>query len=175
MTFEAETGTASETSNSYATVAEADSYLLHHLSGGTWASKTTEQKETYLIQAARIIDYGATYKGHKKERLQGMQWPRYAVEMRDPYPYRFFDDTIIPPEIKRAQLEVAALLLIGGDRTADQDSDGIASVALGKGALAVTFDANTARSLMGRIAPAMISDFAISISSRRGMARAERG
>lgn len=173
--IEKETGSASPTSNTYVSVSDADAYLLLHMSGATWAGKSTQEKEAILVTAGRIIDYGATYKGYKKERLQGMQWPRYQVEMQNPYPWLYYDDTIIPPEIQRAQMEVAALLLVGGDRTADQDADGIASVSLGKGAVAVTFDPHTAKTLMGRIAPAMLADFAISISSKRGMAQARRG
>lgn len=172
--IEKEIGGASPTANTYASVSDADAYLATHMSGAAWAAKSTPQKEAILVTAARIIDYGATYKGYKKQREQGMQWPRYMVEMTNPYPWRYYDDTIIPPEIEKAQMEVAALLL-NGDRTSDQDADGIASVSLGNGALAVTFDPHTAKTMMGRIAPAMLADFAISISSKRGMALARRG
>lgn len=174
MTFEQETGTGSETSNSYATVAEADAYLASHLSGGTFAAKTTSQKETLLIHAARMLDAGVTFKGFKLRLDQAMAWPRDGVEIDRPYPENYYSNTKVPPCVKTAQLEVVALLLIGGDRTADADSDGIASVSLGKGAVAVTFDPNTARTLLGRIAPAILADFAVSISSKRGMAPVRR-
>lgn len=174
LTFLAETGTGSATSNSYATVAEADNFLGSHLSGGTFAAKTTAQKETLLIMAARLLDNGVTFKGYKTKLGQAMQWPREFVTIDRPYPENLWPNNSVPNEIKTAQMEVVALLLIGGDRTADADADGIASVSLGKGAVAVTFDANTAKSLLGRIAPAILADYAISISSKRGMAPVRR-
>lgn len=174
LTFEVETGTGSETANSYASVAEATAFLASHLSGGTFAAKTTAEKETLLIMAARAVDNGATFKGYKTKLKQAMQWPREYVEIDRPYPENLWPATSIPPDLKTAQMEVVALLLTGGDRTADQDADGIASVSLGKGAVAVTFDANTAKSLLGRIAPALLADWAINISSKRGLARVRR-
>lgn len=174
MTFEKETGTGSETSNSYVSVAEADAYLASHLSGATFAAKTNTEKETLLIHATRLLDAGVTFKGMKLRVDQALAWPRDGVEIDRPYPENWYPNTKIPQAIKNAQLEVVALLLIGGDRAADADSDGISSVSLGKGAVAVTFDPSTARTLLGRIAPAILSDFAISISSRRGMAPVRR-
>lgn len=174
MTFEQETGTGSATSNSYASVAEAESYLASHLSGGAFAAKTTTEKETYLIHAARLVDAGVTFKGFPLRVDQALAWPRENVMIDRPYPENYYSNVTVPPPVKRAQMEVVALLLVGGDRTADADSDGISSVSLGKGALAVTFDANTAKTLLGRIAPSILADFAISISSKRGMARVRR-
>lgn len=41
---------------SYATVAEADEYLVPDPNYATWSSKTADQKGAYLIQATRLID-----------------------------------------------------------------------------------------------------------------------
>lgn len=195
LTFEVELGTGSPTSNSYASVSEADNFMGSHLSGGLWSTQGTPRKETILIMAARLLDSTVTYKGYKTNFAQVMQWPRAYVEIDLPAGYyipstltpdgntlqgslyalgSYIPSNLIPPALKLAQLEVAVLLLTGGDRTADQDADGIASVSLGKGAVAVTFDPNTAKTLLGRIAPNLLAELCISTGSKRGMAIVRR-
>jgi len=169
MTLEAETGSGSSTANSYVTLAVANDYFTRHLSGTAWAAKTDAEKETLLITAARAVDYGATWKGRKITITQAMQWPREDVETQLPWPDTLYPNNAVPPQVKAAQIEVAALFL-NGDRFADQDADGISSVSLGKGALAVTFDANTAKSILGRVAPLLLAEFAHNSGTKRGAA-----
>lgn len=189
LTFEVETGASSATSNSYASVAEADAFMGSHLSGSTWANQSQQRKETILISAARLIDAEVVFRGYKTQFGQAMQFPRAYLEIQTPTGYyqqpymspdgetlnsallvygSYLPTNYIPPQLKTAQLELAVLLLTGGDRGADADSDGIASVSLGKGAVAVTFDKTTAKTLLGRLAPALLSEFAESTGGNRG-------
>lgn len=170
MTLTKETGTADPLSNSYATVAEADDYFTRHTSGTAWAAKSTEDKETLLIMAARTLDYGAQWQGIRVSLNQGMQWPRVGVVVE----CQAWPEDEIPRQIREAQYELAALIMTGGDRNADQDSDGIKSLSLGKGAIAVEFDAATSKAMLGRAAPQLIAMFAISTGGGRGMVRVRR-
>lgn len=193
LTFEVELGTSSQTSNSYASVQEASDFMESHLSGGAFSTKTTRQKETLLIMAARLIDAEITFKGWKTDSMQAMQFPRTGIEMDragyTPSSYdagtgiltsslselnNWYPSNQIPNQLKTAQLELAVLLMNGGDRSADQDADGIASVSLGKGAVAVTFDSSTAKTMLGRMAPSLLAEFALSTGGKRGMVAVHR-
>lgn len=170
MTLTKETGTADPASNSYATVAEADDYFTRHTSGTTWGTKSTEDKETLLIMAGRTLDYGAQWKGVRVSLKQGMQWPRMGVEIEG----QCWPSDEVPKQVKEAQYELAALIMTGGDRNADSDSDGVKSLSLGKGAIAVEFDAATSKALLGKAAPQLIRMFAISTGSKSGMVTVKR-
>lgn len=164
MTLTKETGDASPDSNSYVTVAEANDYFTRHPSGAQWAAKSNDEKETLLITAGRTLDYGAQWKGIQVDLDQGMQWPREGVIVQG----QAYPSTQIPRQICQAQMEVAALFL-SGNRLADQDSDGIKSVSLGKGAVAVEFDPTTTKAMLGRAAPDLIAMFTTGNGGRRGM------
>ena len=151
-----ETGDTITGANSYVTIDEADNYAPSHMSGAAWSAKTTPAKEAILATATRTIDAGVRWKGDRRAWDQPLEWPRENVivhsgQGRDEVPM-----DLVPQQVKTAVLEYAMLLAAGGDRTADQDSDGIASVSLGKGALSVTFDPSTKRPPLGTLVPSLL-------------------
>jgi len=91
-------------SDSYATVAEADTY--HAAYGNTaWAAiSTSALKEAALRKAAQYLDT-KTFVGIKASSTQSLEWPRYDVVIGG------YDvsNTIIPNDIKVAQMEAALI------------------------------------------------------------------
>lgn len=104
MSINVETGTGATNSESYASVANADSY--HSLRGNTpWATITTAQKEEALRRATDYIEqvYGLSFKGIRVTREQALNWPRYDVEI-----YGYYNDSnVIPPQLINATCDLA--------------------------------------------------------------------
>ena len=106
---------AGATSNSYATVAEADTYLAARRDAA-WDKHGIDEKERRLIQAARIIDrfpfigykYDTSTQTAGQHPGQAMAFPRYddTDHAGDPF---------IHKAVKNAQIEVAYQLCIGSD------------------------------------------------------------
>lgn len=114
MALDATPGGAS--SNSYATVAEADAYHVNHLYATAWTGATTSNKEAALIWATRLLDEQVDWQGSASNLTQALRWPRYGVYN---YDVVFFDHTTIPTWLKNATAELARWLL-SEDRTAER-------------------------------------------------------
>ena len=56
MTVVVETGAVTAGANSYASVAEATTYLTARAREAAWTAYTTAQKEGYLIEATAYLD-----------------------------------------------------------------------------------------------------------------------
>lgn len=126
-------------SNSFAAVAEADTYFSDRLFSDVWDDATESNKQKALITATRTIvgrikedwtltrlpqdatikvlvdlgDDASTYtvwKGEKASEGQALPWPRSGIAT--------VGDGVVPDEIKAMQFEVA-LLAFGGDRTVE--------------------------------------------------------
>lgn len=151
-----------ESSNTYATAAEALTYHDAHLDGAVWTSDAVEadQRARALIMAARILD-AREWHGEPTESTQKLKWPRAYVPKNDS---TRFDETIpgspelwpddeIPQFIKDAQCELA-LCLLNGWRPGAIDGDDLASFS----ADGSTFNYDTARRerLEGRL-PASVT------------------
>lgn len=123
-----EDGTGKADANSYATVAEADAYHETRLFVTAWTGASTPDKTAALIWATRVIDEQTTWDGARVDQRQALQWPRYGVPSRDRnIP---FDSDIVPVFLKDATAEMARLL-IAGDRTADNDTEGFKRLKVG--------------------------------------------
>lgn len=94
--------------DSYATVAEADSW--HTAMGNVAWTGDDAAKEQALRRAAIWMDaeYFSLYSGAPSSSTQALEWPRSGVS------YRGLDvsDTVVPAQIKRAQMEAALLEII---------------------------------------------------------------
>lgn len=112
----------SSTANSYVTVAEADLYFDNRAHASDWHE--VSDKDKLLMTASQQIDWYLKFKGDKADYSQSMKWPRIGILYPDETEY---PDDIIPPEVKVAVYEMA-LSSIGGDRSSDQDLDGLAEV-----------------------------------------------
>ncbi len=125
--FVVETGSASATANSYASVANGDTYHASHLYASVWTQKTDAVKETALMWATRLLDEQIAWAGHKLEDAQALQWPRNGVLDRGDF---LLSSTAIPKVIKDAVSELARYLLTS-DRTAESDTIGFKKIKAG--------------------------------------------
>ena len=132
MALTIETGLIVAGADSYASVADADTY---HTNNGTaaWALASNEAKEAALRKACRYLDgrYRARWKGRRVQPVaQALEWPRGGVCIGETYPagnathdvgfggeiYIPYDS--IPQRLKDAQCELA-LRALDGDLAAD--------------------------------------------------------
>ena len=93
------------TSNSYVTLAEANSYFETVPDSSTWTNKTDDQKNRALIAATREIDNLVFY-GDRCDNGQALKFPRNNYEVDDVE----LTCSIIPNNIKYAQYELARAL-----------------------------------------------------------------
>lgn len=104
MAFVVEDGTGKSDANSYASVAEADSYVsLRGVTG--WADLTTAEKQSALVKAADYLEatYRSGWQGRRVKSTQALSWPRLDVVVDD---YPVASDTV-PSPVKTAAIEMA--------------------------------------------------------------------
>jgi hypothetical protein len=118
MSLNAEAG--SSTADSYVSVADADAYF-GALENSRWAALAdADAKEVVLRKATRYLDnqYRGRFVGYKATQAQSLAWPRVAGSRGLACPLKDADGfdiavDIVPDQIKRATLEVAALVASG--------------------------------------------------------------
>ena len=115
------TTSAGVDSNSYQTLAEANTYFTTRLHTTVWLDASDLQREAALIWSARILDTNIQWNGTRQTELQALAWPRMNVVDSDGWIIRI--DTI-PKELKWAQAELAQLLL-ADDRMTEVDAKGM--------------------------------------------------
>ena len=113
LVIEAQPGLA--TSNTYATLAEAEAYVLTLPVATDWTAATDPQKNAALVQATRMMDTLDWSGWRKNPTVQALQWPRQAVQDREGY---YVVDSTIPAKIRDACCEFA-VRLIADDRASD--------------------------------------------------------
>ncbi len=109
-----------ETSNSYVTLAEANTYFETAPEESTWDDKTDDQKNRALISACRWID-SLNYLGDRCDNDQALKWPRNNHHVDNVE----LVCTAIPNGIKYAQYELARALANDTDAmTGNKGTDG---------------------------------------------------
>lgn len=88
--------------NSYASVAEADTYWAER-GNATWTADTTDNKEIALIKATDYIEQTFVFIGDKATSIQRLSWPRVNAYV-DRY---LLESTNIPERIKEAAIQLA--------------------------------------------------------------------
>jgi hypothetical protein len=132
---------SSPTANSYATLAEAQTYHDGHLYASAWTTAVQGTKETALIMATRLLDATWSWYGRRTSNDQRLEWPRDGVlkeagtgswDVFSAFVPRYLPNDAIPEKLKEATAEYARQL-ISSDRTADLDQalQGISSLAAG--------------------------------------------
>ena len=86
--------------DSYATVAEGDTYHDNHLYATDWTGATTANKEKALKMATRILDEKIDWSGTKTTDSQALAWGRSDV-LDDGYSV---SSTIVPEPVKNATI-----------------------------------------------------------------------
>lgn len=121
-----EDGTMPEGANTYASVADADAYLLSRGVSG-WAAPPSSDlepdpqlsaKEAALIRSADYLN-GLKWKGEKIEYDWPMAWPRAGVPTGVKNIHgvmQFVACDTVPSAVKRACIELAALFIAGKTR-----------------------------------------------------------
>lgn len=115
--------------NSYAELADGDTYHEAHLYGTAWEDASSDEKNRALVSATRMLDTWFDWIGVIATESQALRWPR--IDAYDP-DGRLLSDDEIPATVVNATIELARSLL-GGDREADSDTQvqGIQSVEAG--------------------------------------------
>jgi len=119
--------------NSYVTVAEADSYFADRLDATAWTAATADQKSQALITATAMLD-NLDWIGVAVSDLQPLAFPRIGIYF-DPRVGAdvMFEDTVVPIRIEIAAFELALHLLNNSgllDDTGRVDSIVVGSIEL---------------------------------------------
>lgn len=111
VTIDATAGGAS--SNSFATLAEAEAYMVGRLNGSLWDAATDDNKNRALVEATRELN-ALAWEGDRVDTTQALAWPRqWAVNPDDPS-LDYYDLTEIPDRVKWATEELAFQFIKAG-------------------------------------------------------------
>ena len=136
MSLNVETGTGSATSDSYASVTDADSYLAARAQT-LWATLATGDKEAALRRATDYMKqvYRDRWNGARVSVAQALEWPRYWVPVKDApglLPI-YYQNNIVPIEVQTACIALA-LKAAAGDLAPDLQpptaSEGVGSISV---------------------------------------------
>lgn len=149
MSIELITTPGGTTSNSYASLTEAQSYIDTILYAEAWAEATENDQKKALISSTRMLENLCEWKGSPVSSSQALKWPRRGVLTRvsatgggtsfhshyhayggilTPLGVELPEDEI-PQFLKDATTELARSLLIS-DRISEQDSGNVSSIAI---------------------------------------------
>lgn len=150
-----ETGSGLTNANSYASVAEADSYHEAHLYASVWFAMTVPEKNAALVWGTRLLDEQVDWPGARSTIGQALRWPRVGVPDRDaigdmvlsdPVLYgSFIAGDIIPLWLKYATAELGRQLK-AADRTADVETLGFSQLTVGS--IGLSIDKHDRRNLL---------------------------
>lgn len=97
-----------EDSNTYVTLADAETYFESRLYGSSWTSATDDNKNRSLAMATRMLDDLFRFQGCKLTSAQALRWPRSSVYDIDGY---YVSSEAIPTPLEEAACEQALELL----------------------------------------------------------------
>lgn len=140
MSLIVETGTASASSEAYASVAYCDAY--HDAIGNSlWATLQTIEKEQALRRATMFMGqyYRLQWKGSRVNETQALDWPRYNVTVPDLGVFNVIMPDTVPNLVVQANAEMA-LLAAAGPLNPDQTQNVISKQV---GPLKIVYDSNS--------------------------------
>lgn len=118
--------------DTYATVSQADDYLLGSVTADSWrALATDEDKARYLVSATRSLDR-QRWLGEKTESTQPLAWPRTGTGVDG------VEDDVVPQDIINASIELAASLVDDSAPLTSQNNEQTTQ-SLKAGSAAITF------------------------------------
>lgn len=109
MSLIVEDGSGRSDSESYISVADADTYHSN-IGNATWATLTTTVKEQLLRKATNYMVqvYRSVWAGIRKNDTQSLDFPRFLVPKYDNGAmYSYYDSDSVPKEVKDACCEFA--------------------------------------------------------------------
>jgi hypothetical protein len=195
LTLIKEDGTGKPDANSYADVADADSYFDGHLYATAWTAASATSKAAALVMATRLIDAEFQFNGFKAHDAQTLQWPRekcpdpdaslVSVSVLGWVGDNFVEPDLVPAAVVQATCEMARELLIA-DRTSSPAGEGLDSVATAHATHAATgtgsdstssttkYSKSDTRPIISRVAQAMLSKFGALVDGGSGAVRLTR-
>ena len=142
MTLVVETGTVQdETTESYASAADADAYVTKWHNDVDWSAASTPDKERALRKGTRFVD-SHEFVGLATDPDQATDWPRGNVGSIDG---RIIASNEIPLAIKRAAMEAALRIVQGETLQPDHDGGTVRSESKQVGSLSTQTEFATAR------------------------------
>ena len=162
MALIVENGSASSTAESFASVADADTYHSNR-ANDAWGLLTTAKKEAYLRKATDYMEgaYRLRWKGYKKTATQALSFPRSYVYLEPfvhgavgSYPY-LLSDSVVPQEVINACAELAlkaSTTELAPDLTATVASESV-------GSLSVTYATNGREYTKSRMVDMMLTPY----------------
>jgi hypothetical protein len=163
VTVNATVGTP--TSNSYITVAEADTYFESRLNATVWTAASAGNKDIAVVMSTRTLDDWVDWQGNVADikEQQSLRWPRYDAYYRDG---EYVDSDIIPVFLKEITSEMA-MYLLSNDVTAEPDTKGFKELTAGPLKLVVDADDRDSTTAIPDFIKAMIEPYG-SIRNRTG-------
>ena len=124
MALDATVGGAS--SNSFVTVAAADTYMDTRMYNTDWTGATTATKESALVTATTLLNE-LIWRGTKASTAQYLEFPRNALVDQNGFS---IENDVIPEQVKKATYELA-LDLVKADRVKETGTEGFKSIKVG--------------------------------------------
>jgi hypothetical protein len=181
LTLIKETGAGLVDANSYADLADGDTYHAGHLYATAWTGATDDQKAVALVMASRLIDAEFQFNGTRTNAVQGMQWPRARCPEPDavhvplqvllPIPSDFVRFDSVPKAVVQATCEMARELLIA-DRTAAPAGEGLKYY--NNAGVQTGYDKTDRRPVLSQVAQVMLAKYGSQISAHSGVVRLQR-
>ena len=175
LTLTKEDGTGKANANSYADVADGDSYHEGHLYATAWTGATSDQKAAALVMATRVIDAQVQFRGIRAVDGQALQWPREACRDEDEVENAFGSGFVavdeVPAAVVHATCELARELLVT-DRTAAPVGEGLKYANVGT--TQTGYDPKDRRPILPVLVQSMLGKFGSLVKSRSGSVRVVR-
>ncbi len=188
-----EDGTGKADANSYASVADCDSYFEGHLYANAWTAATEATKGASLVMATRLVDSQFQFNGYRAHEEQALQWPRERCPDPDrnlvtsaplsPVLSNFVPNDLVPKGVADAVCEMARELLIA-DRTSAPPGEGISSTQSSSSThdsaggsstqTSISYSKEDTRAVISRVAQAMLAKYGALIQASSGSVRLVR-
>jgi len=169
LTLIKEDGTGKPDANSYADVADGDSYHDGHLYASAWTAATSDKKSAALVMASRLIDAEFQFNGLRSVATQALQWPR--LNCPDPDSEDVVSNTVVPKPLIKAACELARELIIA-DRTASPAGEGLKY--LNVGGNQTGYDKTDTRPIIPAVVQALLAKYGSMIKTKSGSVKLVR-
>ena len=176
LTLTKENGSGLADANSYASVADGDSFHDGHLYASAWTGATADQKSAALVMASRLIDAEYQFSGVRTTDAQALAWPRYRCPDPDRDSRLLLDgnwlpENQVPKNVIAAACELARELLIA-DRTASPAGEGLKYH--NESGSQTGYDKADRRPIISPVAQAMLGKYGSLVKSKSGAVRLVR-
>lgn len=126
FTLVAEDGTGVSGANSYATVANADTFFEGQIYKDQWIRASAAQKAQALGMATSTLDTLVAWDGTKKDKDNALEWPRTGVFEKNGFSV---SDTTIPAFLKEATY-LTALSFLEDNRREEYGDAGVDEITI---------------------------------------------